>query len=62
MVMVKRHLRIPLIIGVHRVILIVDLIEGCNVIQVEAARPFSKYSARPSSVGQIPFFVEKVGV
>lgn len=27
--------------------------------QVEAARPFSKYSARPSSVGQIPFFVEK---
>ena len=28
--------------------------------QVEAARPYSKYSARPSSVGVIPFFVEKV--
>ncbi|XP_078378274.1 2-hydroxyacyl-CoA lyase 1-like isoform X1 [Oculina patagonica] len=27
--------------------------------QVEAARPYAKYSARPSSVGQIPFFVEK---
>ncbi|XP_066029226.1 2-hydroxyacyl-CoA lyase 1 isoform X1 [Pocillopora verrucosa] len=27
--------------------------------QVEAARPYSKYSARPSSVGVIPFFVEK---
>lgn len=28
--------------------------------QVEAARPYSKYSARPSSIGVIPFFVEKV--
>ncbi|XP_074623239.1 2-hydroxyacyl-CoA lyase 1-like [Acropora palmata] len=27
--------------------------------QVETARPYAKYSARPSSVGQIPFFVEK---
>lgn len=27
--------------------------------QVEMARPYSKYSARPSSVGKIPFFVEK---
>ena len=29
-------------------------------LQVEAARPYAKYSARPSSVGEIPFFVEKV--
>jgi len=28
--------------------------------QVEAARPYAKYSARPSCAGEIPFFVEKV--
>ncbi|XP_020632834.1 2-hydroxyacyl-CoA lyase 1-like isoform X1 [Orbicella faveolata] len=27
--------------------------------QVEAARPYAKYSARPSCAGEIPFFVEK---
>ena len=32
----------------------------CLVLQVEAARLYTKYSARPGSVGQIPFFVEKV--
>ncbi len=37
--------------------------DGCGAfqetLQVEAARPFSKYAARPESAKRIPFFVEK---
>jgi 2-hydroxyacyl-CoA lyase 1 len=28
--------------------------------QVEAARPYSKFSARPSEIARIPYYVEKV--
>lgn len=28
--------------------------------QVEAARPYCKFSARPSSIEDLPFYVEKV--